>query len=310
MRLQIELVPRQKSSLTLRNPVMLASGTAGYGLEYARLAEIQRLGAFVCNGVTLRPYAGAAQPLILEAPSGLLSALDQPNPGLQAVLKTSARTWANWETPVIVNLAGTEIAEFVQLATRLESVPGVAALELNLACPDFAADDLPFDANPTSVERLVSAVRQATALPLLAKLSASIGDVRATALAAASAGADALTLVTGQPGLRIDVHTRRPLLFGALSGPAIRPLALRLIYEVAHELRRSYPQVPLIGGGGIVTAHDALEFLLAGATAIQIGSITFANPRAAIKIVEGLEAFLESEGVADIAEIIGAAQPD
>src|SRR5258708_5487938 len=242
-------------------------------------------------------------------PSGLLSALDQPNLGLTKVLKSYSEAWASWETPVVVNLAGTEVTEFVQLAARLTNVPGVAALELNLACPDFAAEDAPFGADPASIVRLITAVRQESALPLIAKLAPSESDMRPLALAAAAAGADAVSLVHTLPGLSIDLQTRRPALFGGLSGPAIRPLALRMVYEVAIEMRQAYPQVPIIGIGGIADAYSALEFLLAGASAIQVGSITFANPRASVEIVEGIEAFLQREGVKDISEIIGVALP-
>lgn len=307
MRLEVELAPRHKSGLLLRNPVIMAAGPFGYGVEYAKSAEIHRLGALVCSGVTRRPHAGAAQPLILETASGLLSAFDRPSPGAQKVLKTYAENWAAWHTPVIVNLAGTSIDDFADLAARLDNEPGVAALELNLACPDLAGSGLPFGVDPVLVTRLVSAVRQASALPILAKLAPYDGDLRPIALAAASAGVDAISLVQAIPGLSIDLRARRPALFGGLSGPAIKPLALRLVYEIARELHASYPHVPVIGIGGIASAHDALEFLLVGASAVQIGSAVFANPRIGVEIVEGIEAFLHAEGVKEIGEIIGAA---
>lgn len=310
MRLQTELAPQHKSGLLLRNPVIIAAGTFGYGVEYARIAEIPRLGALVCNSVTLRTHSGAAQPLILETSSGLLSAFDRPNPGAQKVLKTYAGTWASWQTPVIVNLAGTSVAEFADLAARLDGVPGVAALELNLACPDLDTDGAIFGADPVAVTRLITAVRQETALPLIAKLAPYGGDLRPIALAAASAEVDALSLIHAIPGLSIDIRTRRPALFGGLSGPAIKPLALRMVYEVTRELRQAYPHVPVIGIGGISNARDALEFLMAGASAIQVGAVNFVNPRAGVEIVEGIEAFLQSAGVTDIAEVIGAALPD
>lgn len=309
MKLAVELAPRHKSGLLLRNPVMLASGTCGYGVECARSAEIHRLGALVCSGVTLRPHAGAAQPLILETPSGLLSALDRPSTGVQKVLKIYAESWAAWQTPVIVNLAETSVADFADLAARLDGAPGVAALELNLTSPNLAGSGAPFGSDPALVTRLVATVRRESALPLLVKLAPYDGDLRSIALAAASAGADAISLIHSLPGLSIDPYTRRPALVGGLSGPAIKPLALRLVYEVARELRAAYPHVPLIGIGGIASAYDALEFLLAGASAIQVGSITFVNPRAGVEIVEGIEEFLRDEGVNEIGEIIGAALP-
>lgn len=307
MNLAVELAPQHKSGLLLRNPVIMASGTAGYGAEYARSAEVHRLGAFVCSGVTLHAHAGTAQPSLLETPSGLLSAFDRPSPGVNRVLKSHAHTWAGWQTPVIVNLAGACIDDFAALAEWLDSVPGVAALELNLACPDLDGDGAPFSSQPASVARLITSVRQRSALPLIAKLAPFGGDLRAVALAAASAGVDALSLIHALPALSIDLHARQPALAGGLSGPAIKPLALRIFYDVARELRPAYPHLPLIGVGGISNAQDALEFLMAGASAIQAGTITFVNPRASVEIVEGIEAFMRHEGIADLAEIVGMA---
>ena len=307
MKLEIELAPQHKSGLPLRNPVMLAAGPAGYGVEYSKSAEIQRLGAIVCAGVTRRPHAGADQPLLLETSSGLLSAFDRPSPGVQKILRSYAESWSSWQTPVIVNLAATSLDDFADLTARLDSVPGVAALELNLACPNLAADGTPFGSDPAVVTRLITAVKRESALPIIAKLAPYAGDLLPIALAAASAGADALALVHALPGLRIDLTTRRPALLGGLSGPAIKPLALRLFYDVARQLRPAYPRVPLIGIGGIANARDALEYILAGATAIGIGTINFVNPRAGVEILEGIEAFLQAEGIADIGELIGAA---
>lgn len=309
MKLETELAPRHKSGLLLRNPVMLASGPGGYGVEYSKSAEVHRLGAIVSASVTLRPHAGPTQPLLLETSSGLLSSFERPSPGVQKVLRSYAETWASWSTPVIVNLAGTSLSDFVDLAVRLDGVPGVAALELNLASPNLDSDGLSFGSDPTLVNRLISAVRRRCVLPLIAKLVPSGGDLRASALAAASAGADALTLIHPLPGLSIDLATRRPALSGGLSGPAIKPLALHMLYDVARELRPVYPDIPLIGVGGIANARDALEFIMAGASAIQIGTVNLINPRAGIEIVEGIEAFLQAQGIAEIGEIVGAALP-
>ncbi len=309
MKLHIELAPQHKSGLPLRNPVILAAGTAGYGVEAAKSVEIHRLGAFVTSSVTLHARTGDAQPLLLETASGLLWALERASPGVRKVLKAYASTWAAWQTPVIVSLAGTTLADFADLAARLEGVPGVAALELNLACPDLDADGAPFGADPARTSRLVAAVRRESTLPLIAKLALYDGDLRPIALAAASAGADVLTLSAALPGLSINIQQRRPALLGCLSGPAIKPLALRLFYDVAREMRQAYPLVPLIGGGGIAHVHDALEFLMAGATAVQIGTASFVNPRAGVEIVEGIEAFMQQEGIGDIGELIGVALP-
>jgi dihydroorotate dehydrogenase (NAD+) catalytic subunit len=308
MKVEIELAPRHKSGLLLRNPVMLASGPSGFGVEYSKSAEIQRVGALVCAGVTSRAYAGADQPLLLETPSGLLSAFERPGPGLSKVLRSYADTWASWQTPVIVNLSGTSLDDFANMAARLDGVPGVAGLELNLASPDLAGDGAPFGSDPVLIARLIAVVRRASTLPIIAKLAPSAaGDLRPGALAAASAGVDALSLVHALPGLSIDVETRRPVLLGGLSGPAIKPLALRMLYDVAHTLRQAAIEIPLIGLGGISNARDALEFIMAGASAIQIGTIALVHPRAGVEIVEGLEAFLQARGIEDISEIVGAA---
>jgi dihydroorotate dehydrogenase (NAD+) catalytic subunit len=202
-----------------------------------------------------------------------------------------------------VNLAGTSSDDFADLAARLDGVPGVAALELHLAGSEH------FRVSERTVTRLVEVVRQETTLPLIAKLAPFDGDLRPIALAAAAAGVDAISLISGLPALSIDLHSRRVALVGGLSGPAIKPLALRFVYEVAREVRPAYPHVPIIGIGGISSASDALEFLMAGATAIQVGTIVFTNPRAGIEILEGIETFLQSEGIGELTEIIGAALP-
>src|SRR5258707_309964 len=285
MKFEIELAPRQKSGLLLRNPVMLAAGPAGYGVEYSKSAEIQRLGAIVSASVTLRPHAGQAQPLLLESTSGLLSAFDRPGPGVQKVLRSYAETWASWQMPVIVNLAGTSLNDFAELAARLDGAPGVAALELNLACPNPDADGAPFGSDPALVARLITTVRRKSMLPIIAKLVPYAGELLPIALAAAEAGVDALTLIHSLPGLSIDLATRRPVLFGGLSGPAIKPRALRIFYDVARELRPAYPHIPLIACGGIASARDALEFILAGSSAIPVGTLNLVNPRASVEIL-------------------------
>lgn len=310
MNLKTELAPLHKSGLLLQNPVMTASGTFGYGIEYAKIAEIHRLGAVICKGTTLRPRHGNQQPRTFETASGMLNAIGLQNPGVRIVIKKYAPIWASWETPVLVNIAGESIEEFVELAKSLEDVAGVAGIELNVSCPNVREGGAVFGDSEQAVADVTAAVRRATTLPLIVKLSPNSGDARPTALAAAASGADAISLINTITGISIDTHKRRLTLAngtGGLSGPAIKPIALRMLYEVARELRSSYPQVPLIGIGGISTANDALEFLMAGASAIQVGTMNFVNPRAAVEIVEGLEEFMRNEGVEDIAEIVGAA---
>src|SRR5712691_6823676 len=287
MNLQTQLAPCHKKGLILRNPVMVASGTFGYGMDNANIVEVHRLGAITCKGTTLHPRSGNEQPRIMETASGMLNAIGLQNPGIHSVINNYAPVWATWQTPVIVNIAGESIEEFVELATLLEGVEGVAGIEVNVSCPNVLAGGAAFGADAHTVADVTAAVRRATTLPLIVKLSPNSGDVRPTALAAAASGADAVSLINTFTGMGIDMSKRRPTLAnvtGGLSGPAIKPVALRMVYEVACELRSSYPQVPVIGIGGILSANDALEFFMAGASAIQIGTINFTNPRTGIEI--------------------------
>ncbi|GAC1567967.1 MAG: dihydroorotate dehydrogenase [Ktedonobacteraceae bacterium] len=312
MNLQTELAPQHKSGLLLRNPVMTASGTFGYGVEYAKIAEIHRLGAIICKGTTPYARAGNEHPRTLETASGMLNAIGLQNLGVHAVLKKYAPVWAGWQTPVIVNIAGETIEEFVEIAEIIESVEGVAGIEINVSCPNIRAGGDVFGADPRAVAEVTAAVRHATTLPIIVKLSPNSGDARPTALAAAASGADAVSLINTITGMAIDTRKRHPALAnvtGGLSGPAVKPIALRMVYEVASELRSLYPNVPIIGIGGIGNANDALEFLMAGASAIQVGAMNFVNPHVGVEIIEGIEAFLQKEGIASVAEIIGAALP-
>jgi dihydroorotate dehydrogenase (NAD+) catalytic subunit len=310
MNLQTQLAPCHKGALLLRNPVVVASGTFGYGMDNANIAEVHLLGAITCKGTTLHPRSGNKEPRILKTASGMLNAVGLQNPGIHTVIEEYAPIWATWQTPVIVNIAGETIEEFVELATLLEGVEGVAGIEVNVSCPNVLAGGAVFGADAHTVETVTASVRRATTLPMIVKLSPNNGDVRPTALAAASSGADAVSLINTITGMGIDISKRRPTLAnvtGGLSGPAIKPIALRMIYEVAQELRLSYPQVPVIGIGGISNANDALEFIMAGATAIQIGTINFTNPRAGVEIVEGIKEFMYQEQVKSITELVGVA---
>lgn len=312
MNLQIELAPQHKSGLLLSNPVMTAAGTFGYGVEYAKIAKIHRLGAIICKGTTLHARAGNEHPRTLETASGMLNAIGLQNPGIRAVLRKYAPTWAGWQTPVLVNIAGETIEEFVALAEIIEGVEGVAGIEVNVSCPNIRAGGVVFGADPQAVADVTAVIRRATTLPMIVKLSPNSGDARPTALAAAASGADAVSLINTITGMSIDTRNRRPTLAnitGGLSGPAVKPIALRMVYEVAGTLRSAYPNVPVIGIGGIGNAQDALEFLMAGASAVQVGTMTFVNPRAGVEIIEGIEAFLQQEGISEISEIIGVALP-
>ncbi len=308
--LQTQLAPCHKRGLLLRNPVVVASGTFGYGVDNANIAEVHQLGAITCKGTTLHPRRGNEQPRIMETASGMLNAIGLQNPGIHTVIEQYAPIWATWQTPVIVNIAGETIEEFVEIAALLEGVKGVAGIEVNVSCPNVLTGGVVFGVDAHTVAMVTSSVRRVTTLPLIVKLSPNSGDVRPTALAAASSGADAVSLINTITGMSIDINKRRPTLenvTGGLSGPAIKPIALRMIYEVAQELRLSYPRIPVIGIGGISNANDALEFLMVGASAIQIGTINFTNPRAGVEIVEGIEEFMYKERVKSITELVGVA---
>ncbi len=310
MKLQTELAPQHKSGLLLKNPVLMAAGTFGYGIENAKIAEVQRLGAVISKGTTLHSRKGNAQLRTAETSAGMLNAIGLQNPGVHIVISKYAPIWAGWDTPVIVNIAGEDIEEFAKIAEQLEGIAGVAGIEANVSCPNVRAGGAVFGADPQAVADVTSALRIATTLPLIVKLSPNTGDVRPTALAAAKAGADAVSLINTITGMSIDISTHKPTLAngtGGLSGPAVKPIALRMVYEVAQALRESYPNVPILGLGGIRTVNDALEFLMAGASAVEIGTANFVNPRVGIEVVEGIEAFLEREGVEDVKEIVGVA---
>src|SRR6266487_6047645 len=308
MNLQTELAPKRR--LVLRNPVMIASGPTGYGVDNPNIAGMYGLGAFICKGTTLYPRSGNEYPRMAQTTSGLLNAIGLHNPGIHTVINNYAPVWATWQIPVIVNIAGETIKEFVQIAELLEGVEGVVGIEVNVSCPNVLAGGAVFGANAETVADVTAAVRRATTLPLIVKLSPNTGDVRPTALAAASSGADAVSLINTITGMGIDICKRRPTLAnvtGGLSGAAIKPIALRMVYEVVCELRLSYPRVPIIGIGGISNVNDALEFLMAGASAIQIGTINFTNPRAGVEIIEGIEEFMHQEKVKSITELVGVA---
>lgn len=305
MNLSVELAPRCKRGLFLANPVMAASGTFGYGLEMAKELDIQRLGAIVCKGTTLRRRRGNPQPRMVETPAGMLNSIGLQNMGVEALIRDIAPVWATWRVPVVVNIAGESIEEYARLARRLDGVPGVSGLELNISCPNVATG-LAFGSSPQMAAGVTAAVRRETTLPVIVKLAPNVSDIVSVAQAAADAGADALTLTNTLPAMAIDVRSRRPVLgwaFGGLSGPSLKPIALRLVYQTAAAV-----DVPLIGCGGIMTGLDAIEYIMAGATAVQVGTATFVNPRATLDVLDGIERFMEEEGVADLHQLIGAAR--
>lgn len=285
---------------------MTAAGTFGYGTEYRHLFDIQKLGAIVCKGTTLEPREGNPQPRLAETASGLLNSIGLQNIGVKALLKEKAPLWANWRVPVIVNIAGETVDDYAKLADELDGVAGISGIEVNISCPNVKAGGAEFSANPESAARVTAAVKAATSLPLLVKLTPNTDDITRIAVAVAEAGADAISLINTLKGMAIDVAERRPLLgnkTGGLSGPAIKPIALAMVYEVAGAVN-----LPVIGCGGITTGSDAIEFIMAGASAVQVGTASFANPRAPLEVLEGIEQFMKKEGINNLSELIGAAR--
>ncbi len=307
MNLSIQLAPKHPQGLLLANPVMTASRTFGYGAEKdSQTFDVQRLGAIVCKGATLKPREGNSQPRLAETAGGMLNSIGLENIGVDALIREKAPIWAGWRVPVIVNIAGETVGDYTWLASKLEGVAGISGLEVNISCPNVKAGGAEFGANANMAAEVTAAVRKATSLPMLVKLTPNTSDIVKVAVAVAEAGADAISLINTLKGMAIDITRRRPLLgsiTGGLSGPAIKPVALYMVYEVAGAV-----DIPIVGCGGIATGHDALEFIMAGASAIQVGLAGFANPRAPLDVLEGIEQFMEKEGIKDIAELVGVAR--
>jgi dihydroorotate dehydrogenase (NAD+) catalytic subunit len=293
------------AGLELRNPVMTASGTFGYGEEFAAHVDLERLGAFVTKGLSLKPRPGNPTPRIVETPGGMLNAIGLQNVGIDAFIEKKLPFIRSVDTPCIVNFFGDSVEEYVEMARRLDGIAEIAALEMNISCPNVKHGGIVFGSDPACAAEVVAACRKATRnKPLFVKLSPNVGDIVAMARACADAGADALSLINTLIGMAIDVGTRRPVLAnvtGGLSGPAIKPIALRMVWAVSHAVK-----LPVIGIGGIMTATDAIEFLLAGATAVQVGTASFVAPNAAQRIAEDIKAWMLAQGEGDVRDLIGA----
>jgi len=305
MDLSVQLAPQHSTGLLLRNPVITASGTFGYGTEDDHGFDIQRLGAIVTKGTTLVPREGNPQPRLVETASGLLNSIGLQNIGIDAVIREKAPLWAGWQVPVIVNIAGETIDEYTELARRLDAVAGVSALEVNISCPNIRAGGDEFGARPQSAAAVTRAVKAATSLPVMVKLTPNTADIAAVAVAVADAGADAISLINTLRGMAIDASRRQPQLgnvTGGLSGPAIKPVALCMVYQVAVAVA-----VPVVGGGGIATAGDALEFIMAGASAVQVGTIGFVQPRAPLDVLQGIKDYMATDGIDKLIDLVAAA---
>jgi len=304
--LSVQLAPRNKRGLLLANPVMTASGTFGYGTEYSQVFDIQRLGAIICKGTTLEPREGNPQPRLFETASGLLNSIGWQNIGVKALIKEKSPIWSGWRVPVIVNIGGDTVDDYARLAKELDGVAGISGIEVNISCPNVKVGGAAFGVKPDSAAGVTAAVRAATSLPVIVKLTPNTNDITGVAKAAAAAGADSISLINTLRATAIDINKRRPAIGNiicGLSGPAIKPVALAMVYEVAGAVN-----VPVIGCGGITSAEDAIEFIMAGASAVQVGSATFGNPRASLDVLEGIERFMEKEGIKSLGEIIGAAR--
>lgn len=290
-------------SIELKNPVMVASGTFGYGEEYSPYIDLNSLGAIVVKGISLNPMDGNPPPRIWETPSGLLNSIGLQNVGVKAFIREKLPYLKGFDTRIIVNIFGTTVGEYVKVTERLSEISGIDGLELNISCPNVKKGGMIFGIDPKSTKRVISAVKKVCHFPLIVKLSPNVTDITEFAKIAEGEGADAISLINTIPGMSIDIETRRPRLStitGGLSGPAIRPIALRMVWQVAKTVK-----LPIIGMGGICTAEDALEFILAGATAIAVGTANFFNPNTTSEIIDGLDRYLNEKGIADIKELIG-----
>lgn len=289
--------------LKLRNPVMTASGTFGYGEEYSEFMDLNRLGAVVVKGLSLQPKEGNPPPRIVETAGGMLNAIGLQNIGIERFIQEKLPFLTQFDTPVIVNFFGDSVEEYAKAAERLGTSEGIHGLEMNISCPNKQAGWCIFGTDPKVTFEVVSAVRRSTDLTLIVKLSPNVTDIGVMARAAEDAGADAVSLINTITGMAVDIETRRPRLAnvtGGLSGPAVKPVALRMVWEVYKAVN-----IPIIGMGGIMDGRDSIEFILAGATAVAVGTAHFINPVSSVQVIEGMEDFMREKGVLHVKDLIG-----
>jgi dihydroorotate dehydrogenase (NAD+) catalytic subunit len=290
------------AGISLKNPVMTASGTFGYGDEYASFMDLDCLGAIIPKGLSLNPIEGNPPPRIAETAGGMLNAIGLQNVGVDVFIREKLPFLKQYDTPIIINIFGHTVEEYTQLAERLND-QNIAGLEVNISCPNVKKGGLVFGCDPTMAFDVIHAVRRKTSLPIIAKLSPNVADITIIARSVQDAGADAISLINTLLGMAIDVDSRKPVLgnvTGGLSGPAIKPLALRMVWQVANVAR-----IPVVGIGGIVTARDALEFMIVGASAVEVGTAHFICPRATLEVIRGMREYLTSHGIERVAHIIG-----
>lgn len=289
--------------LKMVNPVMVASGCFGYGEEISKFYPLKRLGAIMVKGTTLEPRQGNLLPRMAETPSGMLNSIGLQNVGVEAFLKEKMPFLRKAGVPVVVNINGRTIEEYAELAARLDGQPGIGALEVNISCPNVKEGGIEFGSNPEMAARVVTAVRKATTHTLITKLSPNVTSVKVIARACVEAGSDALSAINTLVGMAIDAKTRKPLLrqvTGGLSGPAVKPIGLRVVYQIRQEVK-----VPIVGMGGIVTGEDAAEYMLAGASAVAVGTANYLEPRAALNVVEGLEKYMVEQKIRNVSSLVG-----
>ena len=293
------------AGVELKNPVMTCSGTFGSGMEYAEFVDLSRLGAVVTKGVANVPWPGNPTPRVAEVYGGMLNAIGLQNPGIDVFCERDIPFLQEYDTKIIVNVCGRTTEDYCEVVDRLAEQP-VDMLEINISCPNVKHGGIAFGQDPKAVEAITRAVKERAKQPIIMKLSPNVTDIAEMARAAEAGGADVISLINTITGMKIDVNRRKFVLAnktGGMSGPAVKPVALRMVYQVAQAVK-----VPVIGMGGIATAEDALEFILAGATAVSVGTANFADPQATVKIIEGIEDYMKAQRVADIHELIGAVQ--
>jgi dihydroorotate dehydrogenase (NAD+) catalytic subunit len=292
--------------LTLQNPVMVASGTFGYGVEYAQLLDLNQLGAVVVKGIRLHPVRGNPTPRTAEVTSGLLNAIGLQGPGVDGFIRKYWPFLKKLKVPVIINIWGTTVDEYAEVARRLDALGGVGALELNVSCPNIKEGGAQFGTDMKLLAQVVAACRRATTLPLITKLSPNVVRILPFAKVAEDAGSDALSIMNSYPAMAIEIETRQPKLaniIGGLSGPCIKPIAIKLVWEAANAVK-----IPIIGMGGIQNAADAIEFLMAGATAVAVGTANFYEPQTPLQVIAGIREFMQQRGIKDVREITGSVQ--
>lgn len=294
------------AGVTLKNPVMTASGTFGSGMEYGEFVDLNRLGAVVTKGVANVPWPGNPTPRVAEVYGGMLNAIGLQNPGIDVFCERDIPFLKKYDTRIIVNVCGKSIEDYLEVVERLGDEPAVAMLEINVSCPNVKEGAIAFGQKADALEKITSAIKAKAKQPIIMKLSPNVTDITEMAKAAESAGADAISLINTITGMKIDIHKRKFAIAnktGGVSGPAIKPIAVRMVYQAAHAVK-----IPVIGMGGIATADDAIEFLLAGASAVSVGAMNFVNPYATVEIVEGIEAYMKRYGIEDVNELVGAVE--